>query len=366
MELRQLGEWGLIHRIQRTPYTRRRRGLVLGLGDDAAVIQIAPGKSLLLTTDLLVEGVDFDLARCSYDQIGYKALAANLSDIAAMGGLPRYFLVSLAAPPWTSVSSVDQLYRGMRRLAKRFEVALIGGDTSSSRHGLFLNLVVAGEIEPSKLVRRAGARIGDQIFVTGTLGDSRAGLEILKSHASRYKSQVTRRRSQVKTKRAGKLAAWDVGRATWNVQLATLINRHLYPMPRLREGRLLASNGLASAMMDLSDGLASDLRRLCEASRIGAVINLGSLPISSPLSRYAKMKGREPSEYALTGGEDFELLFTVSPSRSKRLIQLQQRGGLKVTQIGLIRPRREGIAVITREGRERTLKTEGYEHFRSE
>ena len=150
------------------------------------------------------------------------------------------------------------------------------------------------------------------------------------------------------------------------MELTALVQRHLYPMPRLREGRLLASGGLASAMMDLSDGLASDLRRLCEASRVGAVIDLGSLPVSPSLSRYAAMKGREPSEYALAGGEDFELLFTVSPSRSKRLIQLQQRGQMKVTQIGLIRPRREGIAVITREGRERTLKTEGYEHFRTE
>ncbi len=351
MELRQLGEWGLIRRIQASFSSPARSGLILGMGDDAAVIRIAPGKSLLLTTDLLVEGVDFDLALCSYNQIGYKALAANLSDIAAMGGLPRYFLVSLAVPSWTSVSAVDQLYRGMHRLAKRFEVALIGGDTSSSRRGLFLNLVVAGEIEPSRLVRRAGARIGDQIFVTGSLGDSRAGLEILKS-------QAAHRKSQVKKNRPGK-------RAAWSQQLETLINRHLYPMPRLREGQLIASKDLATAMMDLSDGLASDLRRLCESSRVGAVIDLASLPVSSSLSRYAKMRGREPSEYALTGGEDFELLFTVSSSRSNRLIKLQQKGQMKVTRIGQIRPRREGIMLITKGGRMKALKAEGYEHFRT-
>lgn len=358
MELRQLGEWGLIRRIQANLASPARRDLVLGLGDDAAVIRTAPGKAILLTTDLLVEDVDFDLALSSYEQIGYKALAANLSDIAAMGGVPRYFLVSLAVPPWTSVSSVDQLYRGMRRLAKRFEVALIGGDTSSSRRGLFLNLVVAGEIEPSRLVRRTGARIGDRIFVTGTLGDSRAGLEILKSHASRHTSQV-------KKNRAGKRVTWNLRRATQNVEPATLVNRHLYPVPRLREGRILASKGLATAMMDLSDGLAGDLRHLCEASEVGAVIDLGSLPVSLSLSRYAKMKGREPSEYALTGGEDFELLFTVSPSRSERLAQLQRRGQMKATQIGLVRPRREGIMLITKEGRRRALKARGYEHFRT-
>lgn len=361
MELRQLGERGLIHRIQTSFSSPARSGLILGMGDDAAVIRIAPGKYLLLTTDLLVEDVDFDLALSSYDQIGYKALAVNLSDIAAMGGLPRYFLVSLAMPPWTSVSAVDQLYRGMHRLAKRFEVALIGGDTSSSRRGLFLNLVVAGEIEPARLIRRAGARIGDQIFVTGTLGDSRAGLEILKSQASRHTSHVTRQK-----KRAGKRVTWDLQRATQDVECATLVNRHLYPVPRLREGQFIASRGFATAMMDLSDGLASDLRRLCESSRVGAVIDLASLPVSSSLSRYAKMRGREPSEYALPGGEDFELLFTVSSTRSKRLIQLQQRGQMKVTQIGQIRPRREGIMLITKEGRMRALKEEGYEHFRSQ
>jgi len=177
-------------------------------------------------------------------------------------------------------------------------------------------------------------------------------LEILKLHASSH------HKSQVKKNGAGK-------RAASNLQLETLINRHLYPMPRLREGQLIASKGLATAMMDLSDGLASDLRRLCESSQVGAVINLSSLPVSSSLSRYAKMRGREPSEYALIGGEDFELLFTVSSSRSNRLIKLQQKGQLKVTQIGQIRPRREGIRLITKGGRLKTLKAEGYEHFRT-
>jgi thiamine-monophosphate kinase len=359
MELRQLGEWGMIHRIKTALPPSHRRGLLLGLGDDAAVIRASPDKSLLLTTDLMVEGVDFDLALCPYEQIGYKALAVNLSDIAAMGGLPLYFLVSLALPPWTSVSSADQLYRGMLGLARRFKVALIGGDVSSSRQGLFLNLVVAGEIEPSRLVRRAGARVGDQIFVTGTLGDSRAGLEILKSQEKGNKLHVARRRSQVKTKRAGKPARW-------NVQLATLINRHLYPMPRLREGRLLATKGLASAMMDLSDGLAGDLRHLCEASCVGALINLDSLPISPSLSHYAGLKARRPSGYALKGGEDFELLFTVSPKRTGQLVQLQRSGQIQVTRIGVIRPRREGISLITQDGKEKKLNVRGYEHFCTE
>lgn len=357
MELRQLGEWGLIRQIQTRFSSTARSGLILGMGDDAAAIRISPEKSLLLTTDLLVEGVDFDPAYSSYDQIGYKALAANLSDIAAMGGLARYFLVSLAVRSRTPVSAVDQLYRGMRRLAKRFNVGLIGGDTSSSPHGMFLNLAVVGEVEPPRLVRRTGARIGDQIFVTGSLGDSRAGLEILKS-------QAARRKSQVKKDRGKKHAAWSLQRATQGAQHAALVQHHFYPMPRLREGRLIASKGLATAMMDLSDGLASDLRRLCESSRVGAVIDLASLPVSSSLARYAALRGKDPSEYALAGGEDFELLFTVPPARSKRLIQLQQRGKIRATQIGQIRPEREGLRIVTEEGKMRALRTTGYEHFR--
>jgi thiamine-monophosphate kinase len=269
-----------------------------------------------------------------------------------MGGLPRYFLVSLAVPSWTLVSAVDQLYRGMRRLAKRFKVALVGGDTSSSRRGLFLNVAVVGEIEPSALVRRSGARIGDRIFVTGNLGDSRAGLEILKRQASHRTSQTKKGTGQ--------------RHVAQNARHGVLVRQHLYPMPRLKEGRLIASKSLATAMMDLSDGLASDLRRLCESSRVGAVVDLASLPVSSSLVRYTAMRGKESSEYALTGGEDFELLFTASPVQSRQLTQLQQKGRLKVTQIGQIRPRREGITLVTHEGRVRALKAAGHEHFRTE
>jgi thiamine-monophosphate kinase len=324
------------------------------MGDDAAAVRISPEKTLLLTTDLLVEGIDFDLALSSYDQIGYKALAANLSDIAAMGGVARFFLVSLAVPSSTPVSAVDNIYRGMRRLAKRFDVVLIGGDTSSSAHGIFLNLTVAGEIEPSRLVRRSGARTGDWIFVTGNLGASRAGLEILRSQAKGSKLRAAGRRSQAKTK---KLAAW-------NLQLETLIHHHLYPTPRLKEGRLIASKGLATAMMDLSDGLASDLHRLCESSRVGALIDLASLPVSSPLETYALRREKSPSEYALAGGEDFELLFTVPPASFNRLAQLRKRERIKITQIGQIRPRHEGIRLLTKDRGTMVLKAKGYEHFR--
>ena len=357
MELRRLGEWGLIHRIQKKFSFHAHRNTVLGMGDDAAVIQVSSGKYLLLTTDLLVEGVDFDLAYSSYEQIGYKALAANLSDIAAMGGSARFFLVSLAVPSSTPVQAVDRIYGGMRRLAKRFDVALIGGDTSSSTHGIFLNLMVVGEIEPSRLVRRSGARVGDRIFVTGSLGSSRAGLEILRSQAKWHKLQVTGHRPHVKTKITGKLATLDV-------QRATLVKHHLYPTPRLREGGLIAARGFATAMMDLSDGLASDLHRICESSRVGALIDLASLPVSSSLEKYARQRQKLPSEYALAGGEDFELLFTVPPAWSKKLVQLQKRERIKITQIGQIRPRHEKILLVAPDGKTTTLTAKGYEHFR--
>jgi thiamine-monophosphate kinase len=355
VELRQLGEWGLIRRIQKNFSFYRRRG-ILGIGDDAAVIRTSPGKSLLLTTDLSVEGVDFELSHSSFDQIGHKALVANLSDIAAMGGLARYFLVSLAMPSTIPVSAVDEIYRGMRCLAKKYDVELIGGDTSSSLKKIFLNIMAVGEIEPARLVRRTGARAGDRIFVTGSLGNSRAGLEILKSQTSRHKSQV---------KKSGKPAAWNLQLAAHDARHAALVRHHLYPMPRLREGRLIASKGLATAMMDLSDGLSSDLYRLCESSRVGAIINLASLPVSSSLASYAKSRGKTPSEYALGGGEDFELLFTATSAQARRLARFQQKGLLNAAEIGQIRPRHEGIMVTTAEGKTKPLKAKGYEHFRS-
>jgi thiamine-monophosphate kinase len=337
MRLNQIGEFGLLQRI---------RGLVpalpaavsIGIGDDAAVLRMSPHRDLIVTTDMLVEAVDFDPAYGSFRQIGYKALAASLSDVAAMGGRPFAFLVGLAVPGRTPVRAVDELYHGMLSLARRHRVTLIGGDTSASPKGMLITVTVLGEVEPGRAVTRSGARAGDRIYVTGTLGDSRAGLEILKRRKKRKDS---------------KSAAGE----------SYLIRRHFFPAPRVAFGRLLGRRGWATAMIDLSDGLASDLRHLCEAGRVGARLELDRLPVSAALAATARRLGRSAPEEALRGGEDFELLFSVREKDTAAVETAAKRTALAITPIGVIVPKRRGITVIGQGGRETPLTSRGYEHF---
>ena len=300
------------------------------MGDDAALVRPAAHRHILITTDLLIEGIDFNLGLSPFRQIGHKAMAANLSDIAAMGGIPRYAAVAMALPGRTRMKSVDLFYEGLMGLAKKYHVRLIGGDTSASPHGVMVALFLIGEVEPGHALTRSGARLGDRIFVTGPLGDANAGLEILKRRKPHR---------------------------------SPLVRRHLYPIPRVKEGRLIATRRLATAMVDLSDGLGSDLRHLCEASGVGARIDLARIPLSAALSAYAKRMGRDPCRYALEGGEDFELLFTVRPSRVHELLRLQSSGRLPAFSIGEITSKRHGITIVGHDRRERKMTARGYEHF---
>jgi thiamine-monophosphate kinase len=336
MNLNQLGELGLLQRIARRTPVPSRSIVPIGIGDDAAVVRIADKHDLIVTTDMLVEGVDFDPACGSFSQIGYKALAVNLSDIASMGGRPRAYLVGLAVPGRTPVTVVDGLYRGMNSLARRHRMALIGGDLSASPKGVMITVMVLGEIERGRAIARSGARVGEQIYVTGTLGDSRAGLELLRNRKSGTPARE-----------------------------AYLIRRHFFPDPRTAFGRLLSRRRWASAMIDLSDGLATDLRHLCEASRVGARLALDLLPISAALKAHSHRRGRAAADYALRGGEDFELLFTVPKGKAGAVLTAAKRMDLAVTRIGAIVPKNHGIMLLKKGGGEVPLTTRGYEHFRS-
>jgi thiamine-monophosphate kinase len=337
MTLNQIGEFGLLQRIRRK-VPARSANVRIGIGDDAAVLRISPHRELIVTTDMLVEAVDFDPANGSFRQIGYKALASNLSDVAAMGGRPFAFLVGLAVPGRMSVRAVDEIYDGMLSLARRHRVALIGGDTSASPKGMLITVTVLGEVEPGRAVTRSGARVGDRIYVTGSLGDSRAGLEILK------------RRKRRKGSLSPAIESY-------------LTRRHFFPTPRVAFGRLLGRRGWATAMIDLSDGLASDLRHLCEAGRVGARLESERLPISGALAAYAGRLGRSAPDYALLGGEDFELLFAVREKDSAAVEAAAKRMALPVTPIGVIVSKRRGISVIEKGGREVPLTLRSYEHF---
>ena len=308
---------------------------ILGIGDDAAVLASASRLHTLLTTDFLTDGIHFRAAWTPGFLLGRKALAVNLSDIAAMGGVPRSFVLSAGFPRRTEPAYARQVARGVASQARRFGVSLVGGDTCASR-ALFLNVALLGLIEPGREVRRSGARAGDGLYVTGRLGAPAAGLVLLKAGAR-------------------------LGRASG--ARAEAIRAHLDPQPRVLAGRLLGLTGLASAMIDLSDGLARDLSRLCAASGAGAVVEEEAIPVAA--SAATVLGGRAASRAALVGGEDYELLFAARADHHEQVRRLARRMRLPMSRIGQIVPKRRGVRILTRSGRYLPVEDlrGGFRHF---
>jgi len=358
MRVAQLGERRFLESLLRpwtSPASLSSAGRVLvGPGDDCALVERRAGTAWLVTTDQLIEGTHFEWSWSSPSQLGRRAGAVTLSDIAAMGGVPRYLLVSLGLPPGIDASVVIRFYGGLRRLLARYGVQLIGGDTAAAAR-FHAVMVAIGEVEPTLAVTRSGARPGDCIMVTGSLGDAAAGLQLLR--------RAGRRRAARKTARA-------------------LIRRQLEPAPRLEAGRALAQRRLATAMLDLSDGLMIDLDRLCRASGVGATLYAEQLPLSPSLVAYGQTTRQDPLRFALAGGEDYELLFTVRPAAAARCARLLRQWRLSCRLIGVITraatdrrsamraPDRAAITVLSA-GRLHPLRSfaaarriHGFEHFR--
>lgn len=332
MTLKELGERGLIERIRRR-LGAPPAGVLLGIGDDAAAVTWS-GKTLLLTTDTLVEGIHFRTTTATLRQVGGKAMAVNLSDIAAMGGEPRYALVALALPRDFRVTDVDELYAGMGEMAARYGVALIGGDTSASPDRIVLTLTVVGEVEGPPLAR-SGARPGDAVLVTGELGAAAAGLALLEEGGAGLDPE----------------------------ERAVVEQAHRAPTPRVPEGRLIRRSGVASAMIDLSDGLATDLGQIATESRVGARVRLDALPVGPATRRVAQALGRDPWRLATTGGEDYELLFTVAPTEADALAaRITRETGTPVSLVGEIRPASEGLEFVDDAGRPVAVGS-GFDHF---
>ncbi|RNC72311.1 MAG: thiamine-phosphate kinase [Desulfuromonadales bacterium] len=329
MKLGDIGEFGLIGRI--AGKVAGGNGVLIGIGDDAAATEPTPGTVLLATSDMLVEGVHFDLSFTDPFRLGRKSLAVNLSDIAAMGGMPRHLLLSLAIPPGLPVEFLDRFTEGMLALADEFGVTLVGGDTCRSPAGLVISVTLHGEQTPDLVVRRNGARPGDQIFVTGTVGDAALGLELL---------------------RQGRRDGWAV-------------ERHLDPPPRVRAGLALAGAGLPTAMIDVSDGVAADLGHILELSGVGARIDAGSLPLSPYFREHAPRVCADPALLALTGGEDYELLFSVPAGREAEAASILTGIGVPVTSIGAITTGGP-LTVTAADGREIAVSRGGFNHFASD
>ncbi len=311
--------------------------LLQGIGDDAAVIKQRGNFDTVITTDLLVEGIDFDLDKfhTAPRDVGHKALAVSLSDIAAMGARPRWSLVSIGLPRacWET-NFLDEFYKGYLALAGAHDVALIGGDISRTPKHVVVDSIVLGEVERKRAVLRSSACPGDRIYVTGALGGAAAGLKILQQ-ASRQQTPPQRTRAH-----------------------RQLIERQMRPTPRIAWGQRLAT--CASAMIDLSDGLSSDLAHLCHESGVGAMIDAARIPVDTLIKR-AGVDERDALALALNGGEDFELLFTARPRKAATLPD--KIGGVPITYIGDVTGETGKVRLIEN-GRTRTLKPSGFQHFK--
>ncbi len=312
-------------------------GVALGLGDDAALVEMGPHLGIL-TADMLVEGVHFERRTVSASDLGYKALTVNVSDVAAMGGSPRYGLVSLALPGDVEASWVVELYGGVRDAAREYAMAVVGGDTSRAEQ-LIVSVAVTGEVTRGAALSRSGARPGDRLVVTGALGAAAGGLKLLQAPAHDVAQAVTT----------------DWGRS--------LVDAHLRPVARVGEGQTLA-HSKATAMMDVSDGLAKDLGRLCEASGVAAAVSLADVPVALSLKELADvLPDIDPLTLALEGGEDYELLATLPPDAvSSAASGLAERFGTQLTDIGEVRQGR-GLIGVRPDGTERILEPRGWDHF---
>lgn len=354
------GEFGTIASLARL--LGKRPDCAVSVGDDAAVLEGREGYFTLFTTDMAVEGVHFPALemfpaaregeeipgqrrqpdrtaqiRSVEYMLGRKLMAGNISDIAAMGGYPTHAVVSVAAPATLTLGWLEELYRGMADEAGGWGADIVGGDTVSSER-IAVNIALLGEVETERVVLRRGASPGEYLYVTGTLGDSAAGLEIL----------------------LNELEGWEGRLGGETSEEATLVERHLQPMPRVPAGREF-SKGVASAMIDLSDGLAGDIRHICRAGKVGAVVRQPCIPISKELLAYCTLRSKDPLHFALRGGEDYELLF----SSSAKDLDGQFVGGVRITQIGEVTPAAGEVVLEDRSGARSTLEVSGYEHFRT-
>ncbi|MDQ4120336.1 MAG: thiamine-phosphate kinase [Acidobacteriota bacterium] len=304
----------------------------IGIGDDCAVISQNSKTDLVITTDLLIEDIDFRLGWTRANFVGHKALAVSLSDVAAMGAKPLWALVSIGIPEkiWKT-DFVEKFYVGWLGLAKKFNVELAGGDVSRTPDKIVIDSIVAGGAKKNLAVVRSGAEVGDLIFVTGKLGGAAAGLRLLEN-SFRFDKEKG--------------------------MLKNLIRRQLAPNPQIEIGCKLSENKLATAMLDLSDGLSSDLAHLCQASKVGARIVAERIPLEKKLGEVLKENEDEIS-FALNGGEDFELLFTARP---KNKIKLEKLFGEKITCIGEITAQAEKIELVVG-SKTVSLSPGGFRHF---
>jgi len=321
MKLSDFSEMKLIGRISRK-IKCFSKDIIKGIGDDAAVVNYNKQYYLLSTTDSLVENIHFNKS-FSPEQIGMKAIEINVSDIAAMGGFPKYALVSLIIPKSMNIDFIDKLYNGINKTTKKYKISIIGGNLSSGKE-ISVTITMLGFVEKNNLCLRSDAKVNDLIAVTGSLGASAAGLQLLKAKMK-----------------------------------GSSINYHLNPKSKLNAARLLAKYGI-NAMEDISDGLAAEIRNICSESKTGAVIYKEKIPITENTTADSKKLNKDPYDFALYGGEDFELVFTMNKNVFKKLEKI--KNSVKFAVVGKILPKKDGIYLLDKS--KKTRLSHGYEHFK--
>jgi thiamine-monophosphate kinase len=337
-----LSEQALVARIQsRLPPSPD--WLLIGIGDDAAVVRPERNHLEVLTVDALVDGVHFDRRFTPPDAIGHRALAVNLSDLAAMGASPRLALLSFALPPTLPCIDFDGIVSGIVALAAQHQLHVAGGNLTRTPGPLTIDITVTGSVKPRQVLTRRGARTGDEVYVSGTIGAATAGLRVLKRRPDN----------------AGPTKA-----PAGSPELADCVGRYLYPEPRIRLGLQLGRNRAATACMDLSDGLADAAHRLAEAGSVGMVIDADLLPIESDTRAELSANGADPITLALTGGDDYELFFAVRPRARGRLKTALRHAGVPVTRIGVCTSGRDVVLRRTSCGNvQESPMPRGYSHF---
>nr|WP_214484447.1 thiamine-phosphate kinase [Bacillus sp. SM2101] len=325
-----IDEFSLINKIK--PQVVNQSSLIMGIGDDAALVSSQDKFDQIICIDTMVEEVHFKRSTMKPYQIGFKALAANISDVAAMGGIPLYYLISIAIPKHWTEEDILVIYAGMNDLARNYDMDMIGGDTVSTNGPLVISVTVIGEVEKGKKLFRSNAKDGDIVFVTGTLGDSSAGLQLLLAKGIKYSYQLTEKE---------------------------LVNKHQMPYPRVEIGRLLTCYNRV-ALNDISDGLASEANEIAEASNVSIYLEEGQIPLSKQIYDVCS---NEAIIKALYGGEDYELIGTLPQSDWNHFEKECLKHNYKVTAIGQVKSGPSEVLLQTNDGKVKTIEKKGYNHF---
>jgi thiamine-monophosphate kinase len=350
--IKEIGEFGLIGKISEIadPTLKATPDLLYGIGDDCAVYKVSDTLFQVATTDILVDQIHFDLLTTPIKHLGSKAISVNVSDICAMNALPRYALISLAIPPAFTVEMIEELYRGMQHAALQYGMAIAGGDTSSSRSGLIISVALVGDVPPERVTLRKGAKPGDLVCVSGALGGAAAGLRLLM------------REKEIMLEHIENNEPYNRNVMADLQEYREAIQRQLLPLARLDTVRFLDINGIIpSSMIDISDGLSPDLRHICSQSGTGALIHENRIPIHAETRTIADEMQQDALTWALTGGEDYELLFTVSKNFSGLIDD-----SMDISIIGEITEPEAGIRITDIYGMTIDLTSiSGFDHFQT-